>query len=109
MDAALKAKWVEALRSGNYEQSTGALCRGEKYCCLGVLVEVGKLATKNNVHFDGVVEYLFTDGSTSAGSIPDVVGDKIRLSSGRADALINMNDYEKKSFAEIANWIEVTL
>lgn len=38
-------KWVEALRSGNYEQGDGALCSvtevGEKlYCCLGVLTHI---------------------------------------------------------------------
>lgn len=30
-------KWVEALRSGKYQQGTGNLCLDNKYCCLGVL------------------------------------------------------------------------
>lgn len=38
-------KWVQALRSGEYEQTDGVLCRrtiGDKYafCCLGVASEV---------------------------------------------------------------------
>jgi len=37
MKADLKAKWVEALRSGKYEQGVGALLKDGKYCCLGVL------------------------------------------------------------------------
>ena len=32
--------WLEALRSGDYQQGTGQLCkRGEKFCCLGVLAD----------------------------------------------------------------------
>lgn len=37
--------WLEALRSGDYKQGTGRLCRvddegNEEHCCLGVLAEV---------------------------------------------------------------------
>lgn len=46
MDPELKARWVAALRSGDYEQTTGALreqlrnknCDG--FCCLGVLSDL---------------------------------------------------------------------
>lgn len=37
MKSADKAKWLEALRSGEYTQTEGALCNDGKYCCLGVL------------------------------------------------------------------------
>lgn len=30
------AKWVKALRSGKYKQTTGRLQDGKGYCCLGV-------------------------------------------------------------------------
>lgn len=48
-------RWVEALRSGYYQQSTGSLCQSEKteegteytgYCCLGV-AEVLRLMDPN--------------------------------------------------------------
>jgi hypothetical protein len=32
--------WLDALRSGKYEQGTGTLCHDNKYCCLGVLEHV---------------------------------------------------------------------
>lgn len=37
--------WIDALQSGDYRQTTGALCRTAKdgtksYCCLGVLCEL---------------------------------------------------------------------
>ena len=40
MDSYLKQKWVRALRSGKYEQATGALRREGGFCCLGVLCDV---------------------------------------------------------------------
>ena len=42
MDAQLKAKWVEALRSGEYQQAEGKLhdTKNNAFCCLGVLCRV---------------------------------------------------------------------
>lgn len=37
MDKKLKAKWVKALRSGEYKQAQQKLVYRGKYCCLGVL------------------------------------------------------------------------
>jgi len=33
-------RWVDALRSGKYQQTTGTLHNGKGYCCLGVLCDV---------------------------------------------------------------------
>lgn len=41
MNPEVKAKWLEALRSGEYEQTTGMLrSRDNKFCCLGVLTDL---------------------------------------------------------------------
>ena len=40
MDSSFKQMWVRALRSGKYEQATGALRREVGFCCLGVLCDV---------------------------------------------------------------------
>jgi hypothetical protein len=48
MNPEVKKRWVEALRSGEYEQGYGGLQVAGKYCCLGVLCD---LAAR-----DGVVE-----------------------------------------------------
>jgi hypothetical protein len=46
MPAAMKTNWLNALRSGEYKQATGVLCRedhetGAKgFCCLGVLQQI---------------------------------------------------------------------
>jgi len=41
MNPEIKAKWVAALRSGEYVQGRGALRRDDNtYCCLGVLCDL---------------------------------------------------------------------
>lgn len=45
MNQEIKARWVAALRSGDYQQGFTALCTlggsgGEAYCCLGVLSDL---------------------------------------------------------------------
>jgi len=42
MPKELLAKWLAALRSGEYTQTVGQMCNDDKsaFCCLGVLVEV---------------------------------------------------------------------
>lgn len=42
----IKIKWLKALRSGEYEQTSGYLSKNNRYCCLGVLCE---LAAKEGV------------------------------------------------------------
>ena len=37
MKREIATRWVEALRSGDYKQTTNALRRGDSFCCLGVL------------------------------------------------------------------------
>ena len=40
MNQEIKQKWVDALRSGKYEQGRGFLRVGDKFCCLGVLCDL---------------------------------------------------------------------
>lgn len=41
MEPELKGKWVEALRSGKYEQGQGSLRSADnRFCCLGVLCDL---------------------------------------------------------------------
>lgn len=40
MNPEIKALWLEALRSGEYKQTTGVLNDGCRYCCLGVLTDI---------------------------------------------------------------------
>lgn len=40
MNTEIKQKWVNALRSGEYEQGSEKLYSGRGYCCLGVLCDL---------------------------------------------------------------------
>ena len=84
MDAKLKADWVKALRSGEYEQYRGSLYYDQQLCCLGVLW-----------HISGR---------------PEQLNDLWHMHlSGHKDHLIFMNDDAGKSFSEIADYIEQNL
>jgi hypothetical protein len=87
MDTELKAKWVEALRSGDYKQTSHVLHDEQEnaYCCLGVLCIVAKK------ELDGET-YPWLDKET---------GDYSRF--------VTMNDEEGKSFGQIADYIEANL
>lgn len=69
MDQTIKAQWVAALRSGEYEQGRGTLHNpvANEYCCLGVLCD---LAVRAGV--DVLVRKLntLTEYDDMAGSLP---------------------------------------
>jgi hypothetical protein len=101
MTPELKAKWIEALRSGRYEQGVGSLFdSGDKtYCCLGVLCDIHP-----DISLDGD-EYFF--GRENQGIL---LGPKfckaVGITKEQAKRLATMNDSEQWSFKEIADAIE---
>ena len=64
MNRDVQARWVAALRSGEYPQTTGCLRDADGYCCLGVLTD---LAVKDGVGGWG------TDFDPSLGFLPRLV------------------------------------
>jgi hypothetical protein len=40
MNTEIKQKWIDALRSGDYQQGTGRLRSNDGFCCLGVLCDL---------------------------------------------------------------------
>lgn len=67
MNQEIKARWVAALRSGEFEQGKDYLCEDGKYCCLGVLSE---LAVR-----DGVIAPAEAIDVPSGGTIPGLAFD----------------------------------
>ena len=51
MNPEAKAKWLAALRSGEYTRATGALKNRDGYCCLGVLCEALSVEFENSALF----------------------------------------------------------
>jgi hypothetical protein len=109
MNPEIKAKWVAALRSGEYKQGLGYLCDTDyNYCCLGVLTDIycqevfgTKLKPHVMAHEEG--EWL-TDEVVIWAALPD--GDP--YVTGLSDRLSAVND-DGVSFEEIADIIEEKL
>lgn len=93
LDPEVKSKWLGALRSGEYRQTTGRLMRdcegGVAHCCLGVLGEVC------GITFDPDNGYLWEDDDD-----PEAM-----LLYATQDKLADMND-DGCSFKVIADWID---
>jgi hypothetical protein len=86
---ARRKKWVDALRSGKFQQTQKILEKDGKFCCLGVANKVCNLGvdTKNFLTLSHVRE---------------------KLGLGKKDhtSCWEMNDAEGKSFSQIADVIE---
>lgn len=103
----IKKQWVAALRSGKYRQGRFALKQGREFCCLGMLCDLYGKA--HGVPWSTSKE----DGATMLGASLDLPGAVIEWAFGAKrpphNRLVAMNDDEKKSFAEIADYIEEVL
>lgn len=99
MQAELKAKWIAALRSGEFSQAKTRLRDGDAYCCLGVLCQVsGGMSDSEweSYRYSFAHPTLVKAGLYGGTTLPR---DSI------AKKLADMNDMGK-SFAEIADYIE---
>lgn len=92
MDEKIKARWVKALRSGDYTQGNGALLDDGKHCCLGVLCEVQR-PKGSDWRDDAVPHFELTAGLDE---------DDIYI-------LVNANGSKGWSFTDIADYIEEML
>ena len=91
MTPELKARWIAALRSGEYTQGRYSLKTKEgHYCCLGVLCMVLERPDLT---------------STSYEHLRKASG----LTNSETDGCVELNDTAKLSFNQIANYIEVYL
>ena len=116
MNPDIKVRWVEALRSGRYEQARGVLRKQIDdqgrvgYCCLGVLCDlyvglgVGHWGVSN---YDGSVSFR-TEGGSASIYPPAEAAVHAGLDNHDMQDLAFMND-EGATFAEIANKIESEL
>lgn len=113
MDADLKQKWVEALRSGRYQQGKKFLRYtsvgyGDQYCCLGVLCEISGLAKWQAG--PGEEPFMADFGNEKSDDlIPEGAMEKLGLSQVSHDHLWWLNDHGGSSFPFIADWIERNL
>lgn len=103
MDPEIKAKWIAALRSGEYKQGTGRLYDDltGRFCCLGVLCEV-----QNDDFLDRYAPtftYSYLDYEHAAGLLTEQMKHLAIMNDGGMDAS------RFYSFAEIADYVEKNL
>jgi hypothetical protein len=103
MDPEIKAKWITALRSGQYQQVTSYLRTTQGFCCLGVLCDILEPQLwRKPILYDNV-NYTHRNG---AGGLPD--GETLtiaNISLQDSEELSYRNDHGH-SFQEIAPYIE---
>jgi hypothetical protein len=97
----LRAKWCEALRSGEYEQAKGRLRRGGGYCCLGVACDIAqKLVGMEWCEVPGGIQF-----GGSLHTWPQKVEDAFG-GTGHASLVLSMMNDDGTSFNAIADAIE---
>lgn len=112
----VKARWLEALRSGEYQQGKDQLsvgeqhatefseARGVSYCCLGVLAKVCAMGCEMNlctIPFGDFRQVIVDCGM----GMEDTEDAQKRVQ----DALATLNDSDEYSFLQIAEVIEELL
>jgi hypothetical protein len=92
MDKDIKEKLVRALRSGKYPQGRGTVYADGEYCVMGVL---GRVCGEPLSYLKNSMIYCGRDGEL--------------LTAGETATFVDLNDRQRKSFAEIADYIEANL
>lgn len=124
MKAEIKQQWLEALRSGQYQQGQKVL-RNEKneMCCLGVLLDITDRAGWGELQASGRYEHRLATApmDTLHFSASKKFGLSCRVGDGpystewteTVHVLARMNDggdsLPSLGFAEIADWIEANI
>ncbi len=117
-----KVRWVEALRSGKYDQ--GRTCLKSKYgayCCIGVAAEISGCdleAYHNPEHLaaldyssdlNGIVTRMGGDSYPPSSISNEWLLEPVQYNQDPLPVLAFMNDHEGKDFNHIAKWIEENL
>ena len=110
MNPQIKQKWVDALRSGEYQQTQNRLHDENGFCCLGVLCDLylkeNQLEWEPSTHYKNV--YVFQDMATI---LPLSVMKWVGVGEGNPlvndgdSSLAELND-KGSTFIEISNVIE---
>ena len=109
MNVPVIEKWIEALRSGKYQQTRTVLResfqREPQYCCLGVLCEL--YAAEKGIEWRKGTSADSILGADSR--LPEAVKQWAGITQDHQDKLINMNDVTRYSFNQIAGSLQSRL
>jgi hypothetical protein len=109
MNPEVKAKWLEALRSGKYIRTAGELRSPTNgYCCLGVLCDIYDPSKWKQTR--GWYTYSSRDGESSMAYLIQEVRDWSKLSKANQHTLSNINDSpDSIEFDRVIDYIEAKL
>lgn len=105
-DPVLEAKWLEALRSGKYEQGHYDLRRKNGYCCLGVLCDIIDPSAWNKVSESEKYTTYTWGPKGDAGYLSSALQTELGMSNEDMWELMGMNDGGDYDFNGIAERIE---
>jgi hypothetical protein len=107
MNPTVKKQWLEALRSGKYQQGNGRLRSSrdgvDRFCCLGVLCDLLEPESWTETSVPGFYRHSIHEGYPGS-----TVLESAGLEHDQCQILASMND-NGKSFEDVAQFIEVTL
>ena len=106
MNKEIKEKWIAALRSDEYKQGRGYLRKNEEFCAMGVLCDVVSPESWEQIGLGYYVEPGYYRMQLRTMSAPESVVSAAELHSADAQIIEQMNDDNKLSFENIADWIE---
>lgn len=116
MNPEVKAKWINALTSGEYAQTVGGFLVDEvggdfEYCALGVLADIRRKELKKGMSFFDSGNTLPLKVAKWAGFDSETFndGDIIVDRTSRYSSIIEMNDEAQYSFKEITKIIDTNL
>ena len=93
MNRTIKARWVAALKSGDFTQGTHTLAYQKTFCCLGVLCHIQDPLNTRGWRGEAVPPRALTAG----------------LTVDELDLLVEANDDQGWKFWEIAEFVDATL
>ena len=107
MNQEIKQRWIQALRSGEYEQGYENLYHCGKFCCLGVLTDLYIKEHDLQWHKDVADLWSFEN---NGGTVPESVQKWAGISNDMpvilGEPVVVYNDKYHLSFDEIASLIE---
>jgi hypothetical protein len=116
MNPQVKEKWIDALRSGKYEQGSEKLRGADGYCCLGVLCDLYSQEKNQEWDFRGysenseeespdTMDYWYFDGESEflPDSVREWAGMTFKNPQVRVDVTEDENEDNWFYHSEIAN------
>lgn len=107
MNPEVKQKWIDALRSGEYQQDRCSLKTLKGFCCLGVLTDLYLKEKNKDWVYTTQKGYVF--GGFEGSLSNEVINWCDFPNLNKESILIEMNDYLGRNFQQIADYIEENL